>query len=61
MPSFWTDLLRGDQLGFFSGLNLLFSFFSCINYMFSVLIGHTYSCHTIALFISFNFKERSFS
>jgi len=61
VPAFRVALPEHDQLGVLLGLNLLYSFFSCINNMFSVLIGHTYSCHAIALFISFNFKERLFS
>jgi hypothetical protein len=57
--SFWTDLPGGDQLGFFLGLILLFSFFSCIKNMCSVLIGHTYPCHAIALLISFNLISKN--
>lgn len=58
MPAFRAALPGGDQLGVFPGLNLLHSFFSCIKNIFSVLKGHTCSCHVIALFITFNIKER---
>ena len=51
MPAFRAALPGRDQLGVFLGLNLLHSFFSCIKNMFSVLIGHTYSCQSTAFLL----------
>lgn len=61
MPAFRAALPGRDQLGDVSWIKSFTFVFLCIKNMFSVLIGHTYSCHAIALFITFNFKERLYS